>query len=77
VGILKLEKKERITRKQKSRSILIRNRKINRMNIYVLGSGLLLMFLGENQIASVIIWIGFAIFVYTIISNAIARRSKM
>ncbi len=47
------------------------------MNIYVLGSGLLLMFLGENQIASVIIWIGFAIFVYTIISNAIARRSKM
>jgi hypothetical protein len=77
VNILKLEKKERIIRKHKSRSILVRNRKINRINIFILGIGLMLMFLGQNQVASILIWAGVAIYMYTALTNAFARRAKI
>lgn len=76
MSILKLEKKERIVKNQKYRSILVRNRKINRINIFILGAGLMLMLLGENQVASILMWTGFAIFIYTTLSSVFARRSK-
>ncbi len=74
--ILKQEKKERIIRKQKYRNILVRNRKINRVNIFILGSGLLLIFLDYDQAAFLLIWTGVAIFLYTTFSGIYARRSK-
>lgn len=74
---MKLEKKERIIRNQNSRSILVRNRKINKMNIFILGTGLLLMLLGQNQVASILIWAGVAIFMYTLLTSVFARRAKI
>ncbi|NPE30028.1 hypothetical protein HNV12_19165 [Methanococcoides sp. SA1] len=74
---MKLEKKERIIRNQNSRSILVRNRKINKMNIFILGAGLLLMLLGQNQVASILIWAGVAIFMYTLLTSVFARRAKI
>lgn len=77
MSILKLEKKERIIRNQNSRSILVRNRKINKMNIFILGAGFLLMFLGQDQFASILIWAGVAIFMYTLLTSVFARRAKI
>lgn len=74
---MKLEKKERIIRNQNSRSILVRNRKINKMNIFILGAGLLLMLLGQNQVASILILAGVAIFMYTLLTSVFARRAKI
>ncbi|WP_406657110.1 hypothetical protein V7O62_00770 [Methanolobus sp. ZRKC2] len=74
---MKLEKKEKIIRKQKFRNILVRNKKINKINIFILGAGLLLTLLGQNQVASVLIWTGVAIFIYTTLTSAFARRAKI
>ena len=74
---MKLEKKERVIRNQNSRSILVRNKKINKMNIFILGAGFLLMFLGQNQVASILMWAGVAIFMYTLLTSALARRAKI
>ncbi len=73
--MLKPDKKERIIKKQKSLAILTRNRKINKINIFILGAGLLFILLEQNVIGSILIWPGIAIFVYTQISNINARRT--
>lgn len=73
--MLKPDKKERIIKKQKSLAILARNRKINKINIFILGAGLLFILLEQNVIGSILIWPGIAIFVYTQISNINARRT--
>lgn len=75
VSKLKLDKKERIIRKQKSRAILVRNKKINKINIFVLGVGLLLLLLGQNLAGNVLIWVGVGTFVYTQLSGSMARRT--
>lgn len=62
-------------RKQKSRAILARNRKINKINIFILGTGLLFIFLGWNEVGPLVIWSGVLIFVYTQLSSIIARRT--
>ena len=69
------EKKERIIKKQKFLAILARNRKINKINIFILGAGLLFMLIGQNVVGNIIIWPGVAIFIYTLLSNTIARRA--
>ncbi|TGC08056.1 hypothetical protein [Methanolobus halotolerans] len=74
---MKLEKKQRILRNQKYRNIRSRNRKINRINLLILAAGLLLLFLGQYQVASILIWTGVAISLYTILASILARRSKM
>ncbi|KXS41273.1 MAG: hypothetical protein AWU59_2187 [Methanolobus sp. T82-4] len=74
--ILKSEKKERMIRNQKYRNIRTRNKKINRINLMILAIGLLLLFLGQDILASVLIWAGVAIGMYTILSSIFAHRSK-
>ena len=74
---MKPEKKEKLIRKQKSRNILIRNKKINKINVFIFAAGLLLMFIGQEQIASILIWTGVAILVYTILSSIFAHRPKI
>jgi len=76
VIILKSEKKERMIRNQKYRNIRTRNKKINRINLMILAIGLLLLFLGQDILASVLIWAGVAIGMYTILSSIFAHRSK-
>lgn len=75
VSKLKLDKKERIIRKQKSRAILVRNKKINKINIFVLGVGLLLLLFGQNMVGNILIWVGVGTFVYTQLSGSMARRT--
>ena len=72
---VKTEKKERIIRKQKSLAILTRNRKINKINLIILGAGLLLVVLDQNAVGYILIWPGIAIFIYTQISSINARRT--
>jgi len=72
---VKTEKMERIIKKQKSLAILARNRKINKINIFILGAGLLFMLIGQNLVGNILIWPGVAIFIYTLLSNTNARRA--
>ncbi|MDW7732949.1 MAG: hypothetical protein SCH66_11040 [Methanolobus sp.] len=74
---MKPEKKERVIRDQKYRSIRARNRKINRINLLILAAGLLLLLLEQYQVASILIWTGVAISLYTILSSILVRRSKI
>ena len=72
---MKAEKKEQMIRKQKSRTINARNKKVNKVNLVILGAGLLLVLLGQNVAGNLLIWIGVGIFVYVQLSAIIARRT--
>ncbi len=74
MSILKAEKKEQMLKKQKSRIINAKNKKLNKINMVLLGAGLLLMLFGQNKVGSIIIWVGVAIFVYVKLSNIGSRR---
>ena len=75
VSILKAEKKEQMIQKQKSRVIIAKNKKVNKINMVILGAGLLLMLLGQNVAGNILIWIGVGIFVYTLLSSISSRRT--
>lgn len=75
VIILKAEKKEQMIQKQKSRVIIAKNKKVNKINMVILGAGLLLMLLGQNVAGNILIWIGVGIFVYTLLSSISSRRT--
>ena len=70
---MKAEKKENLTERQKYIAILTRNRQLTKVNLIILGSGLLLT-LGEIKIGSIIVWVGIVIFVFTLFSNIAAKR---
>lgn len=72
---LKAEKKKQMIQKQKSRVIIAKNKKVNKINMVILGAGLLLVLLGQNVAGNLLIWIGVGIFVYVQLSAIIARRS--
>ena len=75
VIILKAEKKEQMIQKQKSRVIIAKNKKVNKINMVILGAGLLLMLLGQTVAGNILIWIGVGIFVYTLLSSISSRRT--
>ena len=72
---LKAEKKEKMIQKQKSRVIIAKNKKVNKINMVILGAGLLLMLLGQNMLGNILIWGGVGIFVYTLLSSISSRRA--
>ena len=70
---MKADKKENMIERQKYIAILVRNRKLTKINLIILGSGLLLT-LGEVKIGGIIVWVGIVIFVFTLFSNLAAKR---
>ncbi|MCG7847901.1 MAG: hypothetical protein MIO93_01800 [ANME-2 cluster archaeon] len=66
---MKPEKKENMMEKQKYVAILARNRQLTKVNMIILGSGLLLTLAGIEEIGSIIVWVGIAIFLFTLFSN--------
>ena len=70
---VKPEKKENMIERQKYIAILVRNRQLTKINLIILGSGLLLT-LGEVKIGGIIVWVGIVIFVFTLFSNLAAKR---
>ncbi len=70
---MKADKKENMIERQKYIAILVRNRKLTKINLIILGSGLLLT-LGEVKIGGIIVWVGIVIFVFTLFSNLAAKK---
>ena len=71
---VKAEKKENLTERQKYIAILTRNRQLTKINLIILGSGLLLTLAGFEEIGSLIVWVGIVIFVFTLFSNITAKK---
>ncbi|MDP2218236.1 MAG: hypothetical protein Q8J68_13235 [Methanolobus sp.] len=76
---MKTEKKQVMQEKQKNIAILYRNRKLIRINLLILSSGLALSYLEyeimEYEIGEPLLWLGIIIFVYTLVTNYIARSA--
>lgn len=71
---MKPEKKENLTERQKYIAILTRNRQLTKVNLIILGSGLVLTMAGFEEFGSIIVWVGIVIFVFTLFSNIAAKR---
>lgn len=68
-------KKDQLQAKQRYIAILKTNRQLTRLNVIILSIGLALSFLGKNAIGTPLLWTGIIVFIYTMSSNLIARRS--
>ncbi|MEA3293513.1 MAG: hypothetical protein U9P81_00845 [Euryarchaeota archaeon] len=66
---MKSEKKDQITNEQQYKATVNRNRKISRVNIFILGAGLILTLLDQIVIGTVLIYMGIIIFLFTLITN--------
>lgn len=66
---MKSEKKDQITNEQQYKATVNRNRKISRVNIFILGAGLVLTLLDQIVIGTVLIYMGIIIFLFTLITN--------
>jgi len=71
---MKADKKENMIERQKYIAILVRNRKLTKVNLIILGSGLLLTLARFEEVGSIIVWVGIVIFVFTLFSNLAAKR---
>lgn len=71
---MKADKKENMIERQKYIAILVRNRKLTKINLIILGSGLLLTLARFEEIGSMIVWVGIVIFIFTLFSNLAAKR---
>lgn len=71
---MKAEKKENLTERQKYIAILVRNRQLTKINLVILGSGLVLSMAGVEDIGSMVVWAGIIIFVFTLFSNIAAKQ---
>ncbi|WP_135613044.1 hypothetical protein [Methanococcoides sp. AM1] len=70
---MKAEKKEYNVAKQEYLEITRRNRKIAKIDMLILGTGLLLKYVGEADIGKHFMWLGFIIIVYVFGSNMMAK----
>jgi hypothetical protein len=70
---LKAEKKEYNVAKQEYLEITRRNRKIAKIDMLILGTGLLLKYVGRADIGEHFMWLGFIILVYVFGSNMMAK----
>ncbi len=66
---MKSEKKDQMTNEQQYKATVGRNRKISRVNIFILGAGLILTILDQIVIGTVLIYMGIIIFLFTLITN--------
>ena len=66
---MKSEKKDQMTDEQQYKTTVNRNRKISRINIFILGAGLILTLLDQIVIGTVLIYMGIIIFLFTLITN--------
>jgi hypothetical protein len=66
---MKSEKKDQMTNEQQYKATVNRNRKISRVNIFILGAGLVLTLLDQIVIGTVLIYMGIIIFLFTLITN--------
>ena len=71
---MKADKKENMIERQKYVAILVRNRQLTKINLIILGSGLLLTLVGFEDVGGIIVWVGIVIFVFTLFSNIAAKR---
>jgi len=71
---MKADKKENMIERQKYIAILVRNRKLTKINLIILGSGLLLTLARFEEVGSIIVWVGIVIFIFTLFSNLAAKR---
>ncbi|MDD3042703.1 MAG: hypothetical protein PHV51_11460 [Methanosarcinaceae archaeon] len=71
---MKAEKKENLEKMRVYKQILEKNKKVNRLNIFVLIAGLALSAL-ELKIGDYLLWAGVFVFITTIFSSLFARGS--
>ncbi|MDG6243464.1 MAG: hypothetical protein QCH31_03600 [Methanolobus sp.] len=71
---MKMEKKKMMNERQRNIAVLRTNRQLLKINVLILSIGLALSYLGHETIGQPILWIGIIIFIYTTISNLIARK---
>jgi len=71
---LKTEKKEYNVAKQDYYALTRRNKKIAMADMLVLGTGLLLKYVGRADIGEHFMWLGFIMLVYIFGSNMMARN---
>ena len=67
-------RKQESTEKKKYFAILARNRQLTKINLIILGSGLLLTLGGFEEIGSIIVWVGIVIFVLILFFNITAKQ---
>ncbi|KXS41460.1 hypothetical protein HWN40_08360 [Methanolobus zinderi] len=72
---MKKEKKETIREQHKNLAVLHRNKKLLKINVIILSLGLALSYFGQEEIGEPMLWLGIIIFVYTLVSNYIARSA--
>lgn len=72
---MKKEKKETIREQHKNLAVLHRNKKLLKINVVILSLGLALSYFGQEEIGEPMLWLGIIIFVYTLVSNYIARSA--
>ncbi|MEL4305060.1 hypothetical protein [Methanococcoides sp. LMO-2] len=70
---MKAEKKEYNVARQEYLEITRRNRKIAKIDMLILGTGLLLKYLEMAEIGKHFMWLGFIIIVYVFGSNMMAK----
>ena len=68
-------KKDKLKSKQRYIAILKTNKQLARINVIILSIGLVLSYLGKDTVGIPLLWTGIIIFLYTISSNFMARRS--
>jgi len=72
---MKKEKKETLQEQHKNLAVLHRNKKLLKINVIILSLGLVLSYFGQEEIGEPMLWLGIIIFVYTLVSNYIARSA--
>jgi len=71
---LKTEKKEYNVAKQEYYAITKRNKKLAKVDMLILGAGLLLKYIGRADIGEHFMWFGFVLLVYVFGTNMLARN---
>ncbi len=72
---MKAYKKDQLHAKQRYIAILKTNKQLARINVLILSAGLALSYLGKANIGNPLLWMGIIIFIYTMSSNLMVRRS--
>ncbi|WP_167879491.1 hypothetical protein [Methanococcoides sp. NM1] len=70
---MKTEKKEYNVARQEYMEITKRNRKLSKIDMLILGIGLLLKYVGRADIGENFIWLGFILLIYIFGSNMMAK----
>jgi hypothetical protein len=78
--VLKAEKKENLVKMQAYKKVADKNKKINKAGFILLAAGVLLTILGQEKVASYLLWTGMFVLFITAISGILAsgtlRRQK-